>query len=320
MQCHPDIAALRQDDSPQRAAQSALNAVQEAWAEQAQSRAVFADLALYADGRPLADCPALAGLFAGAAGLAWVKAWVGPMLRGLGSHPLGHIPMRHFTNGVLSSLLLGRSGETTLAIVAVDGACLARQAASPSVSFAPLDCHECVLAGSATAQIIACAAPGSPQTELTRTEIDLRPGAMIASDGARQALRLAAVDGVLVSLRLQRRQPQGHVTHEYDLAGGRLLHRAAGAMRESRHALMANLLGRMRRRDAAPVLAAIAAQMPASDDLRWQALRETLGLDTARGFRLLCAMAGCEGDALAPAARALRGQLLDQYPMLAEIA
>jgi hypothetical protein len=125
---------------------------------------------------------------------------------------------------------------------------------------------------------------------------------------------------VLVSLRLQRRRPQGHVAYEYDLADGRLLHRAAGGMQDSRHALMVNLLGRMGRRDAVPALAALAGETPASDDLRWQALRETLGLDTAQGFRLLCALAARDDDALAPAARALRGQLLEQHPMLAEIA
>lgn len=320
MLVRPEIAALRQDDTPQREAQAALTEAFDAWADRAQSRAVFADMALYAGGAALDDCPALAAIFAGdGAAALWVGEWAKVMLRGLCGHPLGHVPLRHGTNGVVSTLLLGRSGEAMLALVAVDGAALARQPASSGVSFAPIDSHEYVLAGSARGQIITCAGPGEMQTTLTSRDIDLRPEMAITLDGAREALRLSAAEGVLVSLRLQRRQPRGHVTQEYDLSTGQLRHRAAAAMRESRHALMVNLLGRMGRRDALPILTEIARE-EASDDLRWQALRETLGLDTAQGFRLLSEIAGREGDPLAPPARRLQAQLLAQYPMLAEIA
>jgi hypothetical protein len=132
-------------------------------------------------------------------------------------------------------------------------------------------------------------------------------------------MRLLGVESCLVTLRLQRRPRHGGVAFEYDIESGTLLHRAAGVMRESRHALMINLLGRMGRKDAAPVLADI-AQEEAASDLRWQALREGLGLDTATGFAALAKVAARPDDALAKPAAALKAQLLELYPALVEIA
>ena len=106
---------------------------------------------------------------------------------------------------------------------------------------------------------------------------------------------------------------------EYRLADGRLLHEAAGSPRDSRLELAAALLGRMGRDDAAPYLAAMAREA-GSTSLRWHALRECLGLDTATGFEALCELAATQGDPLAAAAGALRAQLLEAHPNLAELA
>lgn len=313
MQVHPDIAALRRNDAPQRQAQAALADALRRWQDRPETVAALADLARFADPAvPLGDCPALAGMLAGA-GRGWVQTLIEALLPALAGEPLGHVPLRHFTNGVISTLLLGRAGETTLALVAVDGAALARRSPGPSIGFAPLESHELVLAGHASAELIE-----APDARW-RQAIRLAPGQVIVRDGAHRALRLLAVDGCLVSLRLQRRPRHGGVAHEVDLASGRLLHRSAGVMRESRHALMIALLGRMGRKDAAPVLGAIARE-DAAGDLRWQALREGLGLDTASGFAALCAVADRGDDPLAAPAGALRAQLLETYPALRAIA
>jgi len=78
---------------------------------------------------------------------------------------------------------------------------------------------------------------------------------------------------------------------------------------------MIAVLGRMECREAAPVLAEIAAQEGA-DSLRWQALREGLVLDTATGFRTLCAVAETACDPLAAPAAALRDSLVRAHPSL----
>ncbi len=319
MRLAPDISALRGDDTPQRDAQKALGHAWARWSEAPATTAIMADLERFADhGVALAQCPALAALMAGHGARAWVDALIAALIDGLREAVLGHVPLRHFTNGVTSSLLLGRAGETTLALVATDGAGLAAMKPPSSATFAPLESHELVLAGRARADSIRCDQSGAQTVTLRRENMELGAGTRISRDGATQVLHLLSVEGCLVVLRLQRRPRHGGVAHEVDLASGRLLHRAAGVMRESRHALMINLLGRMERKDAVPVLAAIAREDCAAD-LRWQALREGLGLDSARGFAALAQVTERVDDPLAAPAAALKAQLLAQYPALAEI-
>jgi hypothetical protein len=216
------------------------------------------------------------------------------------------VPLRHFTDGTVSTLLLARSGRASLVLSAVDGARLATQPPPRSVSFTASEGWEMILAGHGRAELVA----------ETRTELRLRPGIALARDCARQALVLREVQGVLVSLRLQRRKANPEPTREVDLATGAVIHQAAATAEESRRELMIALLGRMGRADAAPVLADIAGEAgpPA---LRWQALRECLGLDTAIGFQALTRAAQAAADPLAAPAGALRAQLIETYPELA---
>ena len=86
--------------------------------------------------------------------------------------------------------------------------------------------------------------------------------------------------------------------------------------RESRFELAAALLGRMGRSDAAPLLAAMAEEH-GGQSLRWQSLKECLGLDSGAGFAALDRIAAQAGDPLAGPATALRAQLLERYPQLA---
>lgn len=320
MRLDPRIAGLRGDDAPQRDAQQALGQAQARWSEAPQTQAIMADLARFADPDvALEDCAALSALFDGHGARSWVDDLVSALVAGLRAAPLGHVPLRHFTNGLTSSLLLGRAGETTLALVATDGSALAKAKRPASANFAPLESHEIVLSGCAEAELVGCDDTGAPHVALRQSRLALREGSRISREGARRALHLLTVEGCLVVLRLQRRPRHGGVAYEYDLASGRLIHRAAGVMRESRHALMVNLLGRMGRADAAPVLASI-AQEDCAADLRWQALREGLGLDTAGGFAALARVAAQVDDPLAPPAAALKAQLLASYPALEELA
>ena len=322
MLLHPDIAALRDDDTPQREAQAALTVARDSWIGRPDTVAILADLARFADPAVgLGDCAALAALFAPGAMRAqhWVAALIAALVPAVADAPLGQVPLRHYTNGLTSTLLLGQAGEATLALGAVDGVPFAQNPLGPSVNLAPLESWDAVLAGHGVAEMITCEQPGAETVRLDRAEVALAPGVVLARGGAHQASRVLRIEGCLVSLRLQRRARSGGMAYEYDLASGRLLHRAAGVMRESRHALMANLLGRMGRTDAAPVLAEIVGEA-ASDDLRWQALREGLGLDTARGFAVLSRVARTPGDPLMAMAQGLRGQLVAQYPALGELA
>lgn len=304
MLVHPALAALRSDDAPQRQAQTALFASVAAWRE--GIAAVLAELDRYAAGAEIADCQVLARIVSDpvAAG-AFTRGFVATTAKALAGAPLGHVPLRHFTDGTISTLLLARSGRASLLLVAIDGAALAGQPSPRAVSFASSESREMILAGTARAELVSD----------TRSFLDLRPGSAIIRDCSRQALVLREMHGTLVSLRLQRRKEPAEPTREIDLATGTLIHQAASTSAESRGELMIALLARMGRQDAAPVLAEIAREA-GPDGPRWQALRECLGLDTLIGFRALTDLALAEGDPLAVPAGALRAQLIEAHPEL----
>jgi hypothetical protein len=237
----------------------------------------------------------------------------------LADNPLGHAPFRHFTDDVIATLQLAKAGDTTLSLVAIDRYGLARRPAASTADFSPSEVWERVLAGTATAAVIDRGATGPDRADLIVSEMTLRPGSLIVRDARFRHVRLDRVQGCLVSLRLQRRMPGAGPTREYALTDGALVHQAAGNPKDSRTELMMALLGRMGRADAAPAMAGIATE-EGSGALRWQALRECLSLDTAQGFSALCEVARRADDELAPAAGALRSQLIEAYPQLRELA
>lgn len=324
MQIRAELAALRGDDSPQRRAQAALIARMDRWRATAEPAAVLADLKYFETGRPLADCPALCALFTPGDPSAkrLVAGLVGAMIAELAADPLGQVAMRHSTDGTSSTLLIGQSGLATLTLVAIDGAGLARSAPPVTINYAPGEAHEQILAGSARAEMVRCVIGDGPaeraDAKLERAPLELAEGVCLARDCRREALLLHQIAGRLVTLRLHRRQEGTDPVREYELASGRLIHRAAASPAQSRYELMIALLGRMGRVDAAPLLASIALGTDPAP-LRWQAMREGLGLDTATGFLALGALARRAGDPLAAHAGALRGQLLESWPQLAQI-
>lgn len=321
MHIHPDLRALRSDDTPQRDAQAALFRAVKAWRERPHMAAVLADLDAFAAQGPLADCPALAGLFApnGSDAGELAEEFSRVVSDAVSRSPLGHVPLRHFTDGTISTLLLARSGNVTLSLIALDGDGLAARPDPVTVDFSPSEVWECVLAGTARAERIERMFTGEKEALLDHRRVSLVPGDVVSRDASREALLVRAVEGRLVTLRLQRRQANAGTTREYSLADGRLVYQAAGNPQDSRTELIMALLGRMKREDAAPAFARIAREQGTAS-LRWQALRECLALDTAAGFGALTAIARAPDDELAPSAGALRAQLIEAHPMLAKVS
>lgn len=317
---HPEVGSLRGDDTPQRAAQHAMHDAVAAWRARPDVAPVIADVAAFATGAPMADCAALARLFdEDGEAHAFVYEFCAAGCTALERSPLAHLPQRHFHDDAISTLLLTRSGNVTLSLVAIDGEGLAQRPPAKSAGFWPGEAWEAVLAGSARAELVECRAHGDDGAELSHRQMTLQPGSVIRRDALRQALVLHEVRGSLVSLRLQRRSERAGATREYALEDGCLLHQAAGNPRDSRIELMMAALGRMGRTDAAPLMAEIAAG-DGTEALRWQALRECLALDTLTGFTTLTVIAGHAPDALSAPAEGLRRQLVSAYPQLAKVA
>lgn len=319
MLIRPELRALRGDDAPQRLAQAAIAAVHAAWQDGAGA-AVTAQLASFAACAGLAELPALAALFGadGDPARRFTAGLLGPLLDALAGNPLAEVPLRHAADAAHATLVLARAGEAALTVTMIDGAGLARQPEARSARFAPVETWERVLAGTAVASEARLSerSPGQPGLEIE--ELRLECGAVRHRWGARTALVLRQVPGSLVMLRLQRRSADAPVAREYALADGTLLHQASANPQDSRIELAAALLRRMERRDAAPLLARIAAG-PGTPAHRWQALRECLALDPATGFAALTALARQPGEPLAQPAAALRQRLLETHPQLESV-
>ena len=327
MQPSTDLRALLADPAALCRAQDRHTAALDDWRSSPAAAPVLADFAAYAAGASLSSLPALATLFSDGPAVAnFIGALVANMLPALGAAPLGQVPLRHANERGYAAVLIAREGDAALNLVAFDGGALARTPPAQTVAFAPGEAWDAVVAGHGTARLIQrLSLPRG--TSLSSDEVRLAPGMALGRDGEREALVVdAAGQGSgpgphpgLVLLRLQRRAPGLVPTREFDLASGELLHQADATPRESRHTVAIALLGRMGRTDAAPTLAAMALESERGDGVRWNALRECLGLDTAIGFRTLTTIARAPGDPLGHVAGTLRAQLLEQHPVLAEI-
>lgn len=311
-----ELAALIADPGKQRHAQTELGTALAAWHADPGVAPVLADFERYAAGTALGELPALAALFRECASGArrLVEPLLEAMCGALAGAPLGIVPLRHCADGTMSSLLLAHRGAAMLTLVAIDGAGLAARTPPTSVCLAEGEEWEIVLAGRGAGRLVE-----RRGGKLRAHPVDLAPGVAFGREAGREALVFDRVDGVLLGLRLQRRGDLTIPKREFALADGALLRQASASSRESRHEVAVALLGRMGRTDAAPLLAEIARDDRLGDSLRWQALRECLGLDTAAGFWTLTAIARAGADPLAVPAGALRAQLLEAHPQLAEV-
>lgn len=319
MRIDPTLRALRSDDAPQRLAQEKLVAARDQWRERAQWQPLSAAFTAYGEGAPLAQCDALAELMVSAdAARRLADDFIAHFVPVMGEAQLGQFPLRYSVNGSVSTLLLASSGRAALLLLMIDGAVLATKTRAQAAGFVAGERHEVVLAGSATGRRVTCRPVSSEGAQVECEDMAISAGSCISIDTAREAMLVEEVrQGTFVTLRLQRRGEGLLTARDYSLKDGRLVHQSAGDAEQSRIELMMSLLGRMGRKDAAPLLAAQA--MKGTDNLRWQALRECIALDTAEGFRVLTAIAQDAGDALAAHAGAVRAQLLEAHPVLGKI-
>lgn len=313
MRVDPAIQALRGDRSRQRLAQAGVEGVKSAWLALPRSQRLARDLESYAKGRPLAGCGELSALFDGKqAGL--FDRLVEDMLAAIACEPLARVPFRHTCKQGFAALQLLASGGAALSLALYDASANGMAARARSIAFQDCERHELVLAGSAEIRIVRRSSRPDGGALLDFESRRLGPGSVLSFAGVHSAKLVDRVEVATVILRLGRTPANPCPVEEFDLATGALLHRASGRKAESQRELAMELLGRMGRSDAAPAIER--AAMQGSEHLRWQAMRECLALDTARGFALLSRIAADPADGLSAPAGALRAQLVETYPQL----
>ena len=311
MRVDPAIAAMRRDRTVLHHAQAAVFVAAQRWSTDPRIAPILEDFATFAHGAALFDCPHLSRLFGpGEAGREFADLLIAGQSAALAAERFAQVPFRHAFDGRMATLLLARAGPARLSLVSFEPG----RYPGGLLVFSDSVRHEVVLAGAGTATRTLRQRDGS----LERDELDMREGARIALDLTRHALFVHHVARRIVCLRLARDNPDPAPTREYDPATGAFRREASGSARHSRHEAMLALLGRMKRAEAAPVMADIARE-PGPDTLRWEALRECLALDTAEGFAALTAVARAAGDPLALPAGALRAQLIEAHPQLMQL-
>lgn len=320
MRIAPEIAALIKDPAPLLHGAEQTRAASQRWRD--ERAAMLACLSRFGAGAELADCPHLAALFGNGiqAAAATAEDALAPMIAAMRSAPLAPVPWRHFDNGVLFSLVLAIAGRGSLSLALLDGDAR-RVRHDPRgdglVSFQPGEMHVRVLAGSGMARILRNRLHDAGATRIQGARIEQEPlplarGVTYRLDGAREALAIDRIDGMLVTLRLHRKPAGSGIARQFDVASGALVHQAAALQDDSRAELSMASLRAMERRDAAQVIAGLALEgEPAA---RWQALRECLAIDSSVGLDALCRIADRPGDLLAVPARALLDRLCTDDP------
>ena len=117
-------------------------------------------------------------------------------------------------------------------------------------------------------------------------------GTILRVDGSRRAWTFARVPEDILLVHAVARTGGAPFTTEFDATDGTFLVANEADVAGSRMQLMAAALGRMGRRDALPVLAAVARDAPFA--LRWQIAREMTALDPVAALPTIRRMADAD--------------------------
>lgn len=319
MQIDPQIGALRGDHAAQRAMQRAVADAMAQCRHDSALSPVLTDLESYGTGVPLSDCTHLAALFAADGS---PRKAIEPFVRRLvtlqRAYPLALLAFRHQSGAGFHFLLIAGKGRATLGLALHEGG--AHFAAPTTATFSDAERHEAVLAGAGEISMLEIARENGEHAMIEECRRRVSTGTVFTCSGRKQSRIVRSLASRLLVLRLARTGEAMLPARQFALPSGRLVHRACGDRRESRHEMMLTLLGRMGRCDAAPLLADLAVQDGAGgEQFRWQALRECLALESAAGFRALSSIAEDPADPLARPARELRANLVQTHPQLAAL-
>ncbi|QFT77247.1 hypothetical protein [Erythrobacter sp. THAF29] len=316
MQVHPDIAALRSDRLAQRRIRAAMSGALTAWREADECKALLYDLARYAAGEPLCDCQFLERLMShnrAATGL--ISDWLGRMLGVLRTEPLGEVPHLYRCSKGLSSIQLLKSGRAALNLVAYESLECAR--VPETALFADRESVELVLTGEGCGTFHRRdEATGRIETSQSRW----MAGDRIVLSGRQEARQIVSVGGCLLLLQLTREPERPEPSQEFRLSDGTILQSASGDKAASQRLMACAVLGAMDHRPALAAMEARALDPQEDPDVRWEAVRQALALNSGAGMRLLAGLRMDASDPLSGVAGSLERQLFGSHPELSQEA
>lgn len=306
MHVHPDLARLREG----LPAQALTDAALAQWRARPDAAAAIAGLAGFAGGAALEDVPALHRMLTDTdAAAALVGGLVDALIPAMRGEPLAQLALGHATAPTAARLRLASHGRAGLSVVAH----AVREEALPvSALFEDGEAHDIVLAGAGEAVVHRLDEEG-----LTTQRLALVPGTRMRRGGVKDARQITAVIRPLLILQLTREAAQPRPSQEIALADGLLVKTISGCKQTSQQMMALGVLGALGHTAALPAMAAVARDQGAARDLRWEALRQSLAMDTRSGLELLAALARDCGDPIQPDAAALQTRLAAACPDLA---
>lgn len=307
--------ALRSNPAVQRRVKQASSDALSRWRADPAVKAIQQDLGRFAEGEMLEELPQLSQLMhSQAAAHGFVECWAGNFLGVLAVEPLAQIPFQHNYSGGFAMMQLANAGKAALSLVCYEQK--ATESSPEAAHFSDCERHELVLAGMGKARLHQIRDEGSRHAVIETNMIELEPGRVLSTMSRCVTRDIYGVRGRLLMLQLHRQPANCSPTRDFTLPDGNLLHQASGTKRDSQCEMAMAVLGAMGRADAVPAM--LALSRTGTSQLRWEAMRHALALETASGFDRLAEVAQDSVDPLAPHASQVHAQLLETYPQLSE--
>ncbi len=282
-------------------------------------REIARDLSHYARDADLASLPALTRVMQDYGHARRVLgAMFGAFMGGIRQQQLGEVPFRHSSSPGFSRLQLLQSGGAVLSLCVYEP--LDTPCPPVTAQFADCELSELVLAGAAKGHFHRLERTIPGEHAVRTSACRWKAGDTISPAARTEARQFEQVEQSLLLLQLTRTPAQPCPTREVRIDDGALVREASGNRRASEQLMALGVLGALGRPDTIAPMIAFARNEANDRDARWEAVRQTLAMDAAQGFSLLCAVAQSADDDLSQPAAALKEQLLDAQPILRQFA
>ena len=283
----------------------------------ASSRAVESDLKAYGEGAGLAECETLSGLLGDdCLALAWAAGFFEPLMAALRQVPLADLPIRFSCSDGFATIQLFAHSRATLNLTAHEPR---QRAGKPdTVLLVDRESTELLLRGETKGVLHRSIECRETERRFESHDRDWQAGDRIEltpNDGR----QLLSFDATILTLQLVRSAENPQPTRKFGLGDGRLLKSASGDKQASRDWMALGVLGAMPVAGSLTVMEQIASDTTRDPDLRWEAVRQALAVESTSGFALLAALAKRSDDPLALPAARLKVQLIHAHPRIAEL-
>ncbi|MEM1195166.1 MAG: hypothetical protein AAGH57_03595 [Pseudomonadota bacterium] len=289
-----------------------MHKAQKGWLDQRRTKRLAADLAQYSAGATLEACSNLAGLMTNLE-LAneWVNSFLSMMISAHRAVPLSEPPFAFRASPGFATVQLLKKGRATLTLAAYEP--LEAVEEPTSAVFSDRSRRELVLKGAAvglTHEVLEGGGDADRGANVRTRRMNWHIGDTIETRALIGARHIVRVKRSLLLLQLTREAKQPLPVREVELASGVVTRMASGDKSASQAVMALGVLGALRAYSALDVVHQTALNPDEDPEVRWEAVRQALGMGAVRGMEILETLVKRTDDALSKPATALKEQLV----------